>query len=140
LTSHGETILLVEDEDSVRAVGRRILAAQGYTVLEAFDGAEAHTVAAGHGGVIDLLVTDVVMPRKTGPEVAAELLAQRPELRVLYVSGYADEAIVPLTLADAETAFVQKPFTHDVMAAAVRELLDRDDEHLGRAVGADPHR
>ena len=136
----GETILLVEDEDGVRAVGRRILAAQGYTVLEAFDGAEALTVAAGHAGVIDLLVTAVVMPRKTGPEVATELLAQRPELRVLYVSGYADEAIVPLTLAGTETAFVQKPFTHDVMAAAVRELLDRDDEHLGRAVGADPHR
>ena len=136
----GETILLVEDEDGVRAAGRRILAAQGYTVLEAFDGAEALTLAAGHAGVIDLLVTDVVMPRKTGPEVAAELLAQRPELKVLYVSGYADEAIVPLALAGADTAFVQKPFTHDGLAAAVRELLDRDDEHLGRAVGADPHR
>jgi CheY-like chemotaxis protein len=136
----GETILLVEDEDGVRAAARRILAAHGYTVLEAFDGAEALTVAAGHAAVIDLLLTDVVMPRKTGPQVAAELLAQRPGLKVLYVSGYADEAIVPLSLAGADTAFVQKPFTHDGLAAAVRELLDRDDELLGRAVGASPHR
>jgi PAS domain S-box-containing protein len=136
----GETILLVEDEDGVRAAARRILAAQGYTVLEAFDGAEALTLAAGHGGAIDLLVTDVVMPRKTGPQVAAELLAQRPELKVLYMSGHADEAIMPLALAGADTAFLQKPFTHDRLAAAVRELLDRECEPLGRAVGASPHR
>jgi two-component system cell cycle sensor histidine kinase/response regulator CckA len=136
----GETILLVEDEDGVRAAARRILAAQGYTVLEAFDGAEALTLAAGHSAAIDLLLTDVVMPRKTGPQVAAELLAQRPGLKVLYVSGFADEAIVPLALAGGDTAFVQKPFTHDGLAAAVRELLDRDDELLGRAVGASPHR
>ena len=136
----GETILLVEDEDGVRAAARRVLAAQGYTVLEAFDGAEALTLAAGHGGAIDLLVTDVVMPRKTGPQVAAELLAQRPELKVLYMSGHADEAIMPLALAGADTAFVQKPFTNDRLAAAVRELLDREDEPLGRAVGAHPHR
>ena len=119
---------------------RRILAAQGYTVLEAFDGAEALTLAAGHSGTIDLLLTDVVMPRKTGPQVAAELLAQRPELKVLYMSGHADEAIMPLALAGTDTAFVQKPFTHDRLAAAVRELLDREREPLGRAVGASPHR
>jgi two-component system cell cycle sensor histidine kinase/response regulator CckA len=135
-----ETILLAEDEDAVRAAARRILAAQGYTVLEAFDGAEALALAAGHVGPIDLLVTDIVMPRKTGPQVAAELVALRPELKVLYVSGYADEAIVPLSLAGPDTAFVQKPFTHDRLAAAVRELLDREDEPLGRAVGAHPHR
>ena len=116
----GETILLAEDEDGVRDAARRMLAAQGYTVLEAFDGAEALTLAAGHSGAIDLLLTDVVMPRKTGPEVAAELLAQRPELKVLYMSGHADEAIMPLALAGTDTAFVQKPFTHDRLAAAVR--------------------
>jgi PAS domain S-box-containing protein len=139
--SHGgETILLVEDEDGVRAAARRILATQGYIVLEAFDGAEALTLAAGHGGQIDLLLTDVVMPRKTGPEVAAELLVRRPELKVLYVSGYADQAIVPLGLAGTEATFVQKPFTHDGLAAAVRELLDREPVPLGRAVGAHPHR
>jgi CheY-like chemotaxis protein len=109
-------------------------------VLEAFDGAEALKLAADHGGAIDLLVTDVVMPRKTGPQVAAELVAQRPELKVLYVSGYADEAIVPLALAGPDTAFLQKPFTHDGLAAAVRELLDREDEPLRRAVGAHPDR
>jgi PAS domain S-box-containing protein len=136
----GETILLVEDEDGVRAAARRILAEQGYTVLEAFDGAEALALAADHVGAIDLLVTDVVMPRKTGPQVAAELLARRPDLKVLYVSGHADEAVVPFALAGTDTAFVQKPFTHDRLAAAVRELLDRTDEHLGRAVGAHPHR
>ena len=136
----GETILLAEDEDGVRAAARRILAAQGYTVLEAFDGAEALKLAAEHPGAIDLLVTDVVMPRKTGPQVAAELVAQRPEVKVLYVSGYADEAIVPLALAGPDTAFVQKPFTHDGLAAAVRELLDREDELVGRAVGSHPDR
>ena len=136
----GETILLAEDEDGVRDAARRILAAQGYTVLEAFDGAEALTLAAGHSGAIDLLLTDVVMPRKTGPQVAAELLAQRPELKVLYMSGHADEAIMPLALAGTDTAFVQKPFTHDRLAAAVRELLDREREPVGRAVGASPHR
>jgi two-component system, cell cycle sensor histidine kinase and response regulator CckA len=136
----GETILLAEDEDGVRAAARRILAAQGYTVLEAFDGAEALELAAGHGGAIDLLVTDIVMPRKTGPQVAAVLQAQRPELKVLYVSGYADEAIVPLALAGSDTAFVQKPFTRERLAAAVRELLDRESEPVGRAVGAHPDR
>jgi CheY-like chemotaxis protein len=136
----GETILLAEDEDGVRAAARRILAAQGYTVLEAFDGAEALALAAGHVGAIDLLVTDVVMPRKTGPQVAAELQAQRPELKVLYVSGYVDEAIVPLSLSGPDTAFVQKPFSHDTLTAAVRELLDREDGALGRAVGAHSHR
>jgi PAS domain S-box-containing protein len=136
----GETILLVDDEDGVRAVARRVLAAQGYTVLEAFDGAEAVALAAGHAGTIELLVTDVVMPRRNGPEVAAELKAQRPELKVLYMSGHADEAIVPLALGAADTAFVQKPFTHDRLAAAVRELLDRDEELAGRAIGAHTHR
>ena len=136
----GETILLVDDEDGVRAVARRVLAAQGYTVLEAFDGAEALTLAASHRGVIDLLVTDVVMPLKTGPQVAAELLTQRPELKVLYVSGHVDEAVVPLALAGADTAFVQKPFTHDRLTAAVRAVLDGEDVPLGRAVGASPHR
>jgi DNA-binding NtrC family response regulator len=124
----------------VRAAARRILASQGYTVLEAFDGAEARTLAASHGGVIDLLVTDVVMPRKTGPQVAVELLAQRPALKVLYVSGHVDETIGPLALAGANTAFVQKPFTHDGLSAAVRELLDREEAPVRRAVGAYPHR
>ena len=136
----GETILLVDDEDGVRAVARRVLAAQGYTVLEAFDGAEALTLAASHRGVIDLLVTDVVMPLKTGPQVAAELLTQRPELKVLYVSGHVDEAVVPLALAGADTAFVQKPFTHDGLTAAVRAVLDGEEVSVGRAVGPSPHR
>ncbi len=135
----GETVLLVEDEDGVRAAARRILAAQGYTVLEAFDGAEALALAADHKGTIELLLTDVVMPRKTGPEVAAELLVQRPELKVLYMSGHADEKILPLALAGPDTAFLQKPFSHDNLAAAVRELLDREFEPVGRAVGASPH-
>jgi len=136
----GETILLAEDEDGVRDAARRVLAAQGYTVLEAFDGVEALTVAAGHNGAIELLLTDVVMPRKTGPQAAAELIAQRPELKVLYMSGHTDEAVMPLPLAGTDTGFVQKPFTHDRLAAAVRELLDREHEPLGRAVGARPHR
>jgi DNA-binding NarL/FixJ family response regulator len=80
------------------------------------------------------------MPRKTGPQVAAELLVQRPELRVLYMSGHADEAVIPLALAGPNTAYVQKPFTNDRLAAAVRELLDREDAPVGREVGSNPHR
>jgi DNA-binding NarL/FixJ family response regulator len=80
------------------------------------------------------------MPRKTGPQAATELIAQRPELKVLYMSGHTDEAVMPLPLAGTDTGFVQKPFTHDRLAAAVRELLDREHEPLGRAVGARPHR
>jgi PAS domain S-box-containing protein len=136
----GETILLVDDEDGVRAAARRILAGQGYTVLEAFDGAEALALASSHRGPIDLLVTDVLMPLKTGPQVAAELLEQRPELKVLYVSGHVDEMFVSLALTGPHTVFVQKPFTNECLTAAVRDLLDRDDEPLGRAVGAHPHR
>jgi CheY-like chemotaxis protein len=136
----GETILLVEDEDGVRAVSRRVLAAHGYTVLEAFDGVDALSVAAGHTASIDALVTDVVMPRKNGPQVAAALQTGRPELKVLYVSGHADETVVPITLSGADTAFLQKPFTGDGLAAAVRELLDAGLEPVGSAVGAHPHR
>jgi DNA-binding response OmpR family regulator len=116
----------VEDEGGVRAFTGVVLRLQGYAVLEAGDGAEAEQVAAAHAGPIDLLVTDVVMPGLGGREVAERLAAARPGLRVLYLSGYTDDAVVRHGVLAAEAAFLQKPFTPAALARKVREVLDRD--------------
>ena len=121
-----ETVLLVEDEEAVREVKRRILARGGYSVLEARDGNEALRVASRHQGPIHLLVTDVVMPGMSGPQLAELLARERPELRVLFVSGYADEAITHWGVPQAGSAFLQKPFNPVRLARNVREVLDRD--------------
>src|SRR4030095_3691857 len=92
--SRGETILLVEDAPRVRAVVREILEIQGYEVIEARQGAEALAPAAGDEGPIHLLITDVVMPEMSGRELAQRLVPLRPEMNVLYISGYTDDAIV----------------------------------------------
>jgi CheY-like chemotaxis protein len=120
-----ETLLLVEDAGRVRAVVREILEAQGYRVIEARHGADALRVSAEHAGPIDLLVTDVVMPQMSGRELARRLTALRPGLRVLYVSGYTDDAIVRHGMAGAGSAFLAKPFTADALADMVRRLLAR---------------
>ncbi|MCC7051963.1 MAG: PAS domain S-box protein [Gemmatimonadaceae bacterium] len=118
-----ETVLLVEDERVVRTLSRRILEGMGYTVLEAFDGEEALAVARSHRGRIDIVVTDVVMPRLNGRRMAAALRADNPMLRVLFVSGYAgDMAGDPAAIPPGE--LLQKPFTPAVLARRVRELLD----------------
>jgi len=119
-----ETILLVEDEDAVRNAARRILANQGYRVLEAFDGGEALELAELHGDAIDLLLTDVVMPRLSGRELVEQLLPLWPELPVLYMSGHTDEAVFPLGVPGHATGFIQKPFTEASLTRRVRELLD----------------
>jgi two-component system, cell cycle sensor histidine kinase and response regulator CckA len=119
-----ETLLLVEDEPAVRDLDRRVLTDCGYTVLEAKDGREAVRVAKGHGGRIDLLVSDVVMPHLGGRELAEELLTIRPDVKVLFVSGYTDDAIVRHGVG-AEYAFLQKPFTPAGLAKKVREVLDK---------------
>jgi CheY-like chemotaxis protein len=137
---NGATILLVEDNDAVRDVARRSLASRGYVVLEAFDGADAIDVAAATTGPIDLLVTDVVMPRATGPQLAAQLAVVRPGLKVLYMSGYTDQTVVPLSLAGPGTGFIQKPFTREGLAGAVRDLLEDEELRREDAVGAHPHR
>jgi PAS domain S-box-containing protein len=121
-----ETILLVEDQDAVRNFARHVLLAGGYTVLEARDGEEAFRVAQQCRGPIHLLVTDVVMPRMSGPHLAELLARDRPQLRVLFVSGYADEAITRCGVPGAGSAFLQKPFNPARLAGKVREVLDTD--------------
>jgi PAS domain S-box-containing protein len=119
-----ETVLLVEDEVTVRQTARQILTARGYRVLEAGDGVEALERAAAHDGEIHLLVTDVVMPNLGGGELARRLVRERPGIRVLFVSGYAADERVREGVADASVRFLQKPFSVEALAGAVREALD----------------
>ncbi|VVS92292.1 response regulator [Desulfoluna spongiiphila] len=119
-----ETILLVEDEASVRRTERRILAGKGYTVLEAESGEEAIKRYHAHKGPIHILVTDVIMPGMSGKEVADRLVAAAPDLKVLYVSGYTDNAISRRGVLDHGTFFIQKPFTSEALAAKVRKVLN----------------
>ncbi|MGH7350556.1 MAG: ATP-binding protein, partial [Candidatus Rokuibacteriota bacterium] len=120
----GETILLVEDAQRVRAVVREILEMSNYVVLEARQGAEALEVSNRHAGAIHLLLTDVVMPQMSGRELAQRLATLRPELKVLYMSGYTDDAIVRHGVLAAGIAFLSKPFTPNALALKVREVLD----------------
>jgi PAS domain S-box-containing protein len=120
-----ETILVVEDEAGIRALVRKILKRQGYNVLEAAGGEEALALCAQHRGGIDLLITDVMMPQMTGRELADRLRALRSELRVLYVSGYTDDAMIQSGSFPAGTGFLQKPFTLGSLLGKVREVLDQ---------------
>jgi PAS domain S-box-containing protein len=126
-----ETILLVEDQDAVRSYARHVLLAGGYTVLEAGDGEEALRVARQYQGVIHLLVTDVVMPRMNGRQLADVLARDRPAIRVLYVSGHADEAVTRCGVPTMDRAFLQKPFGPARLAQKVREVLDADPADRG---------
>jgi signal transduction histidine kinase/CheY-like chemotaxis protein len=119
-----ETVLLVEDEDRVRSWVHEVLGMHGYTVLEAPDGDEALRVVERHPGPIDLLLTDVVMPHMSGRELADRLVLARPGLKVLYMSGYTDDAIVHHGVLGAGTALIQKPFGVDALARQVRDVLE----------------
>jgi two-component system, cell cycle sensor histidine kinase and response regulator CckA len=119
-----ETILLVEDEDVVRELAREALEEGGYTVLEARHPGEALLVAERQGDGLDLLLTDVVMPHMSGPELAQRLREQRPGLRVLFMSGYTDDATLRRGVLRSEVFFLQKPFTPEVLSQRVRETLD----------------
>ncbi len=123
-----ETILLVEDDDQVRAAMRSVLRRQGYEVLEAQNGGEAFLTCEKHRTKIDLLVTDVVMPRMSGTELAARLAALKPEMKVLFVSGYAESLLAQHGLEERRVAFLQKPTTSDALARKVREVLDAAEE------------
>jgi len=118
-----ETILLVDDEDVVRGLVRRVLAERGYTVLEARNGSEALSVAERANGSIDLVVTDVVMPHLGGPEMVERLVQVRPDLKVLFISGYTGQATSFYGI-EPSRAFLQKPFTPQALAEAVRSALD----------------
>jgi CheY-like chemotaxis protein len=119
-----EMILLVEDEDAVRVLVRHVLTSCGYLVLDARDGVDAVRVAEQHQSRIDLLVTDVVMPRMGGREVAERVAITHPGIRVLFLSGYTDDAVVRHGILEAEVAFLQKPFSPASLTAKVREVLD----------------
>jgi CheY-like chemotaxis protein len=125
-----ETILLVEDALRVRAVVREILEMNGYNVLEAHHGAEALEISGRHQGPIHLMVTDVVMPQMSGRELAQRLQPLRPDMKVLYMSGYTDDAIVRHGVLGAGIAFLSKPFTPDALTLKVREVLDAPPRSL----------
>ena len=119
-----ETILVVEDDDAVRKLAARILGAAGYTVLVASSGGEALQALEHHQGRVHLLLTDVVMPQMGGRDLAQKVTADRPDLRVLYMSGYTDDAIVHHGVLDPDTHFVGKPLNAVDLTRKVREVLD----------------
>jgi len=124
--SHGsETLLLVEDEEALRRATGEFLSLHGYTVLQAKDGADALSLAKHHNKPIDLAVTDVVMPRISGGQLAKELATMHPNTRVLFVSGYAGQTILDHKVVDVENNFLQKPFTLTQLASKVRSVLER---------------
>jgi PAS domain S-box-containing protein len=123
--AHGrETILLVEDEPAVRGLVQETLRIHGYTVLEARHGIEALMTGAKHQGPIHLLLTDVVMPQMSGPEIAEKIQVVRPGIKVLYMSGYPDHPVFEQGRISRETSFLPKPFTPNVLAKKVRDVLD----------------
>ena len=120
-----ETVLLVEDEDTVRALAKNVLEACGYNVLEAANGQDALALAERHEGPIQLLVSDVVMPHLGGRNLADRLLALRPKAKVLFLSGYTNDAVLRHGVVEPEFAFLQKPFSTGALAQKVREVLDQ---------------
>ncbi len=119
-----ETILVVEDDEAVRKLAAQILMERGYTVLEAPQGLDAFLISAEYDGPIHLLLTDVVMPKMSGRELAETLISLRPGIKVLYMSGYTDNAIVRHGVLIEGTNYIQKPFALESLARKVREVLD----------------
>jgi len=124
-TGGSETVLIVEDDASLRALSARILEGNGYTVLLARNGLEALAIASGHGGHIDLVASDVVMPKMNGRPLVEKLLESRKGMSVLFMSGYTDDEVMRRGVIDGRTAFLQKPFTPAQFAKKVREVLDQ---------------
>ena len=122
LTGHG-TILLVEDEEGLRALNARGLTSRGYSVLEAGNGVEAMAVLAKNGGQVDLVVSDVVMPEMDGPTLLKELRQRNPKLKIIFVSGYAEEAFAKSLPQGEQFSFLPKPFTLKQLVGAVKETM-----------------
>ncbi len=119
-----ETVLLVEAEQELRRGAGRVLRRAGYAVIEAANAGEALLALEQHPGAVHLLVSDVAMPRLSGPELALRLRAEQPQLKALFISGRADEALIAQALAIGTSAFLAKPFTRRALELKVRELLD----------------
>ena len=121
-------IMVVEDEDALRSITCRILKRKGYSVLEASDGPTAITISDQHTGEIHLLLSDVIMPRMSGRELAERMRKVKPNLKVLYMSGYTDRYVSQEGILEQGADFIQKPFTEDLLLAKVHEAL-----HAGSA-------
>jgi DNA-binding NtrC family response regulator len=117
-------VLLVEDEEGLRELTKRLLTRQGYTVVVAGDAQEA-TRRFDENPSIDVLLTDVVMPGASGPELVGQLTARRPGLKVIYMSGYTDDSIVQHGVLNPGIAFLHKPFSSDALGKKIREVLER---------------
>ena len=126
-----ETILFVEDEQSVRELVRDYLVGAGYCMLEASDGTQALKVAAAHPGPIHILITDVVMPHLSGPELASKLTAERPNLKVLFISGYTDDTVFRHGVLEGGVAFLQKPFNLKALSQKIHEVLSHEPATAG---------
>ena len=121
------TVLVVEYETTVRRLACRVLRTQGYRVLEARNGTEALAIVREHQGPVDLLLTDIIMPGLGGPALVERLLPAEPELKVLYITGYSEEAIRQQGMLPAGGALLEKPFTAHELAHRVREALARTE-------------
>jgi CheY-like chemotaxis protein len=124
-----ETILLVEDEEGLRALALRILQSRGYKVLESKSPEDAVQIGKRHSERIDLMLTDVVMPGMSGPDIAEHLAFLRPNMKVIYMSGYTDDSVVRHGVLEPGTQFLQKPFTPTTLTRKVREVLDTGHDH-----------
>ena len=122
---NNETILLVEDETSVRALARRVLVRAGFRVLEASSPGEALALAEQHAAEISLVLSDVVMPEMSGPALAGKLAAVCPGVRVLFISGYTDDEVISRGLGGADIDLLQKPFSAQQLVERAREAIDR---------------
>jgi CheY-like chemotaxis protein len=125
-----ETVLVVEDQADVRRLIEKTLSRYGYTVLTATNGPEATARAEAYEGAVHVILTDVVLPGASGREIARQLAATRPQLRVLYMSGYTDDVIVQHGVLEPGLAVLQKPFTADTLAQRVRDVLAADSPPL----------
>jgi CheY-like chemotaxis protein len=130
VNAHGtETLLLVEDRDEVRGLTTEILKSCGYRVLEAKSGVEALSICRGYADTIGLVITDVMMPGMTGPELGAQIKSLHPQMKILYMSGYASENVLDDKTLAHSAGFLEKPFSATKLAATVRQILGARAQH-----------